>query len=203
MYSILCFGDSLTYGRGEIPSKGWVGRLKENFETELIHKGVYNLGIPGETSQSLNLRIKNELKPRIWYRKNTDKYVTIIQIGLNDIKSVVSKNNNVTLIDSYMENMREIISYAKNNVDQVIVLGTLGVDETKTQPFQKNVYFSNKDILLYNEVLLSLSTEMDVSFLNFFEFFDGTEGEYYCDGIHLNQKGYNLFYDLLIKNYQF
>lgn len=203
MYSILCFGDSLTYGRGEIPSRGWVQRLKEDFETELIHKGVYNLGIPGETSQSLKHRIKKELKPRIWYRKDSDKYIAIIQVGINDVKSVISKNNNVTSKDAFKQNIIDILSYAKQEVDGVIVLGILGVDEVKTQPFEKNVYFSNKDVLEYNEILEKVAQELNISFLNFYSQFNSKTPELFVDGIHLNSKGYDLFYDLLMKNFNF
>jgi lysophospholipase L1-like esterase len=203
MYSILCFGDSLTYGRGEIPSRGWVQRLKEDFETELIHKGVFNLGIPGETSQSLMSRIGNELKPRIWYRKDLDRYVVIVQVGLNDVRALVSKSNNVTPLEHFEKNMKEIISFAKDQVDEVFVLGILGVNESKTQPFEKNVFISNKHVERYNESLEIISKNLNVNFLNLYSNFNLKTPELFTDGIHLNKKGYDLFYQKLKENIKF
>jgi hypothetical protein len=45
MKGILCFGDSITFGRGEMPSIGWVGRLKNYYEKQDFYNCVFNLGI--------------------------------------------------------------------------------------------------------------------------------------------------------------
>ena len=60
MKGILCFGDSLTFGVGELPNKSWCGRLKDYFEIKENHNGVYNLGVPGHTSTDLLKRFNAE-----------------------------------------------------------------------------------------------------------------------------------------------
>jgi lysophospholipase L1-like esterase len=32
MFGVLVFGDSIAWGRGELPNIGWVGRLKKEIE---------------------------------------------------------------------------------------------------------------------------------------------------------------------------
>lgn len=64
MFGILCFGDSITVGRGELPNIGWVGRLKNEVEGREC-RSVYALGIPGDTSKDLLQRMDVECKSRM------------------------------------------------------------------------------------------------------------------------------------------
>ena len=41
MHGILCFGDSITFGRGETPNIGWAGRLKKYFESKDFYNVLY------------------------------------------------------------------------------------------------------------------------------------------------------------------
>lgn len=78
MNSILCFGDSISYGEGDSQSGGWVEQLKRR----LINVTVFNLGIPGETTDGLRLRIEFEVQRRILRSKKT---TIILNYGANDI----------------------------------------------------------------------------------------------------------------------
>lgn len=40
MKGIWCFGDSVTFGIGELPHKGWCGRLKEFFEMQHVRHAL-------------------------------------------------------------------------------------------------------------------------------------------------------------------
>ena len=84
MHGILCFGDSISFGKGETPKMGWVGRLKNSFEPGGDH--VYNLGVPGHTSADLLKRFDIECQSRIKFKRPVDKYLIIIAIGANDNK---------------------------------------------------------------------------------------------------------------------
>ena len=65
MKRIICFGDSITFGRGENPNIGWCGRLKNYFESKDPYNAIYNLGVPGHTSTDLLLRFNIEASGRI------------------------------------------------------------------------------------------------------------------------------------------
>ena len=198
MYSVLVFGDSLSFGRGEIPNNGWVHRFKEKFETEQVHRGVYNLSIPGETSYSLNKRLDQEIKPRIWRRKENDRYVIILQVGGNDAKEIISKGNSATKIDLFINYMKKNIEIARKYCDEIIIIGLLHVDETKTQPFDTNVYFSNNIFEKYNSALKELCENNNVKFVNSFEEVKLQTDEYY-DGVHPNSKGHNKLFSFFIE----
>ena len=43
MKGILAFGDSITFGRGVVPSKGWANRLKTYFESQDFYKNTLRL----------------------------------------------------------------------------------------------------------------------------------------------------------------
>lgn len=60
MAHYIVFGDSITYGEGDLHG-GWVQYLRE----ELINDIVYNLGIDGETTTGLVNRLEKEIKPRV------------------------------------------------------------------------------------------------------------------------------------------
>lgn len=198
MFSIFCIGDSLVYGRGEIPSNGWAHRLKNHFENELIHKGVYNLGIPGDTSYSLKKRIKNELNPRIWRRKNNDKYIAIIQIGSNDSKSIINSKNNTTKIENFEKNIVEIINSIKSIVDEIVFVGLIPVDENKIFT-NDSIYFSNSDNSKYNSNLKIICEKNNVHFIELYEIlFKTNYNELLEDGIHPNSKGYDLIFNIIL-----
>lgn len=80
MFGILCFGDSIIHGRGELPSIGWVGRLKLEFERKDFYNLVYNLGVPGDSSTTLLKRFEIEIKNRVLYKRESDKFVILIRI---------------------------------------------------------------------------------------------------------------------------
>ncbi len=71
---IVCFGDSITFGRGDSSKLGYPGRLKLLLPNAIIH----NLGVPGENTYSGRVRAAQQL-PLI---PNAD-YVIILQ-GVND-----------------------------------------------------------------------------------------------------------------------
>ncbi len=207
MFSILCFGDSVVYGRGEVPSKGWVGRLKEDFEDELIHKGVYNLGIVGDTSFSLHKRIRQESLPRIWRRKSNDKYVAIIGVGGNDAKEIISEGNTTTKVNDFKQYLRDIVESIDDLFDEIVLMGVGRVDETKARPFSKNVFFSNTLLKKYNELIRDVAKEKNCYFCDIQEFAEQQENylDLLEDGIHPNKDGYDKLYyfikDFLTKNH--
>lgn len=199
MFSILCFGDSIAYGRGEIPTKGWVGRLKDDFETELIHKGVYNLGIPGETSYSLRKRIRQETLPRIWRRKDSDKYLAIIEVGGNDAKEIIREGNSTTKPHEFKTYLLECIEQVEDIVDNIVLIGVGQVDEKRTRPFKNNVYFSNEFLREYNQIIKEVAQEKNCYFCNLQQFQLPKERitELLVDGVHPNKEGYDLLYDFI------
>jgi lysophospholipase L1-like esterase len=201
MFSLICIGDSIVYGRGESPSGGWVKRLKANFEDEKIHKGVYNLGIPGETTYSLRKRIKDEIKPRIWKRKSNDRYVLFIGVGGNDSRFVIKVGNYQTKLDKFKDNLNHIFKEVKFLVDEIVFVGLTPVDESKTQGIDGTIFYLNENIVLYNNEIKKIANDNGVKFV---DLYDELMKQSYLknlseDGIHPNSKGYDIIYSVMEK----
>lgn len=70
MAQIFCFGDSITYGAWDVANSGWAQKLriyldKKQEEDDSLYFLTYNLGIPGEATDSLVNRFLSETKARI------------------------------------------------------------------------------------------------------------------------------------------
>lgn len=200
MFGIMCLGDSITFGRGENPTIGWTGRLKKHFETEDF-KEVYNLGIPGDTSIGLKDRIDVELRNRVKYKREEDKFIIIISIGINDTKGTNTSENVQVSKKEYSENLNYIIHTAKKYSENIVLLSQTPLDENLTMPIEKVKYYSNKKVQEYNEIIKKLSEEEnclfcdvgnDLKLKNYIELL--------YDGIHPNSKGYNEMFKF-IKEY--
>jgi lysophospholipase L1-like esterase len=78
MHNLFCFGDSICFGEGDSQTGGWVEQLKKRLKDTT----VFNLGVPGETTDGLRLRFEPEVKPRIF---RSSKTTIILNYGANDI----------------------------------------------------------------------------------------------------------------------
>lgn len=90
--TIVCFGDSLTYGTGATPGMDYPTQL-----AGMIGLPVINAGVPGDTTTSALARVDRVLaqKPRI----------VLLTLGGNDLKNRVSKqtafDNLKTIIETF------------------------------------------------------------------------------------------------------
>jgi lysophospholipase L1-like esterase len=182
MHAILCFGDSITFGIGEQPAKGWCGRLKDFLEKKDPYNYVYNLGIPGDTSQGVLERIDVECKRRIRYKRERDKATIIIAIGTNDIK--FKDGLHQISEDDFESNIKCIIEVAKKYTSNIFVLQMPPVHSTRARSWEGNDY-KNSDIDRRNNILKRISGEYYVS-LNFEDW-----DEKLPDGLHSNTEGYD------------
>jgi acyl-CoA thioesterase I len=204
MFGILIFGDSITFGKGESPRIGWVGRLKKDIEPQGFNHAIFNLGIPGNSSTDLLKRIEAEIKSRIDYKYPRDKFLIIIAIGTNDLRGIGSVGNVQTNPKNFKKNFERIISLAKKYTKSVVVIGLTPVDESITNPFE-DTYFINENVVKYNEILKDVSSDERVLFIDLFSKINKLDyRKLLSDGIHPNKKGYEEMYKIisntLIKN---
>jgi lysophospholipase L1-like esterase len=189
MFAILCFGDSITFGVGELPTKGWAGRLKDDFEPKGEHNCVYNLGVRGQTSTHLLKRFHLECEGIIKHNYPDDKYIIIIAIGTNDAK-VTGKETNVTA-DNFKNNLDSIMKQAKEYDAEVVLLSIPAVDEKITKLWEGSSY-TNARIRKFNEIIRAVSKEKNAKYIDI----NSTLGkpEDFTDGLHPSSKGYDLMY---------
>ena len=114
--TIICFGDSITYGNWDHKG-GWVGRLRDYLDSKSIaaysgedlyskyYTVTYNLGIPGDTSAGLFARFEGELIPRF-----NPKEETIILFDIGNYMNIPYMYNTVYCISIRYFNIPNIIS---------------------------------------------------------------------------------------------
>ena len=104
--TLVCFGDSLTYGTGASEKMDYPSRL-----SEMIGEPVINAGVPGDTTGSALKRLEEDVleeSPRI----------VLMTLGGNDLKNGVSK-------EVAFENLRQITEAIQAG-GALVVLG--GID---------------------------------------------------------------------------
>jgi acyl-CoA thioesterase I len=196
MKAILCFGDSITHGRGEMPNLGWVGRLKNHYEPQNFWNCVYNLGIPGETTFGLLKRFDSETRIRI-ASKRQDKYIIVVSTGINDTcwDGLPEENNLRVSEKEFDKNIKELIIKAKVYSADLVFIGLTPVDEKQTLLFE-NTSFKNDKIKQFNEIIKNNCSENNVLFLDFFDILNNSDWPMMlADGVHPNSKGYDLMFE--------
>ena len=104
--SIICFGDSLTYGTGASAGMDYPSRL-----SEMLGEPVVNAGVPGDTTQAALRRLDEDVL-------EADPRIVLITLGGNDLKNGVAK-------EVAFENLRQITE-AIQAKGALVVLG--GID---------------------------------------------------------------------------
>ncbi len=101
--SIICFGDSLTFGTGAVPNKSYPAQL-----AEMIGHPVINSGIPGDTTARALQRLERDVLSK-------SPRMVLITLGGNDMKNGVDKK-------IAFKNLREIVE-AIQAKDALVVVG--------------------------------------------------------------------------------
>jgi lysophospholipase L1-like esterase len=197
MKGILAFGDSITFGRGVVPSTGWANKLKKYFESKEFYNGFYNLGIPGDSSNELLQRIETELKARVNYYRKDNTFIVLIAIGINDSRGLGNPNKLQTSPKQYENNMKKIIKIAKKHTKNVILIGLSPVDES-LMPFE-DTYFSNQTIQKFNHILQEVSKKNNLLYCDMYNKLIKQKNypKLLVDGVHPTDKGYKLMYEII------
>jgi acyl-CoA thioesterase I len=104
--TIVCFGDSLTYGTGAEKGMDYPSQL-----SKLIGVEVINAGVPGDTTAKALNRI-NEII-------NMNPRIVLITLGGNDLKNKMNK-------ETVFKNLEQIIQIIQKN-GALVILGGIDV----------------------------------------------------------------------------
>lgn len=171
---VVCFGDSITAG---------FDRLKS-------HKNVWNLGVGGDKTVDLIgrfLRVTRIQPDRL-----------IVMIGTNDY--LVKQRIWQDFIDiDYGVMLDALFTLILDNLGNTEVL-TVSIPPIRW-PEQLDVTRSNADIDRYNTVLQTKSMQYGFTYLDLAsklkESDNGIRPDCTSDGVHLSQRGYDIYYDLV------
>ncbi len=198
MAVIYAFGDSVTYGAWDVEKSGWATRLrvfldeKQQKDPSLYYL-LYNLGIPGETTEGLVKRFDHETQAR---RRGDEEVIFIFAFGANDNAYLVSKERFRISKEEYISNLNTVITKARVISPKILILNiTPVIDEANALPRNDKVR-SNKYVTEYNEALEIFAKEKDVTLVDVYSVFmkAGYESLFDEDGLHPNTEGHQLIF---------
>lgn len=183
MDKILCiFGDSIVWGAGDAEGGGWADRLKIYFQNIDAEIEVYNLGIPGNTTEDVLERFQTEAQTR-------GGTIALFAIGIND-SQFIQGDSEVRMTEAeFRSNILSLISEAQTLDMSIGFIGLTRVDESKTQPisWRPDIRLTNERIDLFDGIIKDVCEDKELPYLDVSEALEPID---IPDGIHPNAVGY-------------
>lgn len=202
MAVIYAFGDSITYGSWDTVNGGWCSLLRKhvdqkNAKDPNAYIRLYNLGIPGEATDTAVKRFLPELNAR---GRRDEEYIFIIAFGANDACFIPSRQELNVTIDDFTKNIQQMVTYAKECSQKIILLNiTPVIDELTINPVGKDRSRHNQRYQEYNEQLAQIAKDHNLVFIDMNSAFASRDYQKLlcADGLHPNDKGHQLMFDLI------
>jgi len=191
---ILIFGDSITWGAGDPEYGGWVTHLRRFFETHGYgNVEVFNLGIPGDTTDDILVRFRTECRAR-----SRHPNLILFAAGINDAKYIRSESNPVTPPEKFRKNVEDLIEKAREFAADILFLGLSRVDESVTMPlpWSPDEFFSNSKSAEYDSIIRQTCTRHGLGFIPLSDLPDRSE---LADGLHPNTEGYRKMFQRILE----
>lgn len=191
--SIVFIGSSSVYGEADMKEGGYVNRIHKWVANKQLPIKIYNLGIPGESTDDLLNRAPIELA----HRKPS---LVVIHIGTNDAALATKGGTSDVPLAEFEKNSHKLITMAKQYAQEVLVLTPSPVDDKKN-PHLFGTYFYNQDVKKYAHRLVEICTEEKVPCINLHEKFSKLFIKRYLhdDGLHLNANGHEYVKKWILK----
>ncbi len=202
MAQVLAFGDSITYGSWDPENSGWANLLRKYFDDKVekeqdFYGLVYNLGIPGETTEGLVKRFKSETEVR--FRKGEED-IFLFAFGANDSALIMSKGAFKVSVEDYVRNLDTVLGDAKSYSTKIALLNTTPVVEKVTAHVEnKDKSRLNEYVGRYNAPLQTLAEKHNVPLLDVYSAFmqHDLEGLFCEDGLHPNEVGHEIIFEIV------
>lgn len=201
-------GDSITYGNWDSEG-GWLERFREYLDQRILsiyqrvdlyskhYTLVYNLGIPGETTEGLLERLERELKPRI---NRELENIIIFAIGVNDSRYYEHSREHAVDFNVYQKNLPKLFEIAKKYTGKIVFVGLMPVDEKRTDPifWETQAFYRNAFVKRYDKEIRDFCEKEGVHFIEIFDKLIGENIEELLeDGIHPNNKGHQRLFEII------
>ena len=204
---ILFFGDSITQGFWDIKG-GWAQRLINDYHSQhigaMLHdpqlNGIeaFNLGISGDTIESLLNRFDNETEVRRW---RGDPLLVVIAVGINDAR--LQERRAVADVYDFQQGLEKLLTRARDLADGTLFVGLSAVDETQTDPWpysSTGAQWSNNRINSFEDTVKQVALHADLPFVPIHDqFLAALESgqQLLSDGLHPNEAGHQLIAELV------
>lgn len=198
---IIVFGDSIPYGIWD-DEGGWAQRLKQFLHEKTLSSNMdeyymlYNLSVSGNTTVDLLKRFEFEILERL--KEEKDRCIIIFAIGTNDAQWINNENKMRTSEEEFKINIQKLIDLAKKYTKDIIFVGVLPFDESKTTPIPWDTLkeFWNKNGQKYNDIIKNVCEKNNVIFVELLDKWKTLEyKELLKDGLHPNSEGHKLIFE--------
>jgi lysophospholipase L1-like esterase len=190
--SIIVFGDSVAYGIGGTEKCGWVNGMRLVYERDAKDHGlfVYNLSIPGETTNDIMARLDVEVSARYDANKNN---IIVFAIGLND-SSTYGTIQRVPY-NIFALNIKRLIDTAKKYTQNVGFVGLTPVDERRISTASRRLTYTNNVIRKYDDCIAELAQKNDCQYTNIARILTPED---LVDGLHPNSVGHRKICQMIV-----
>lgn len=182
MNSIVCIGDSLTYGYGVSTKSSWVELLRK----KLNNVNVINAGVNGDTT----IGMVNRFTEDVVYN-NPD--IVVILGGTNDFLTNKSAENALKNINIMVKEAIE------NNIVPIVLSPPKAIGDLALNCWDSYCDYSKVNSLIeqFGEVLNTFCHNEGIDFINLNYIFEKIENNryLYTDGIHLSEEGNKLLFE--------
>ncbi len=196
---ILIFGGSITQGFFDSQG-GWVARIANDYHQKTLENidgertTVFNLGVSGDSVQSLCDRFENEVKARL---NDIEPLIIVLATGTND--AALKGTAVASEVYDFQETYERIIDKAKNFTSKIICDGLTAVDESLTNPWKyargKDTQWLNNRINLFEDTIKQSAQRKEVVFVPIHDKFLRMLNQgrnLLADGLHPNDEGHEL-----------
>lgn len=184
MNSIVCIGDSLTYGYGVSTKSSWVELLRKR----LGNVKVINAGVNGDTTIGMVSRFTEDV-----VYNNPD--IVIILGGTNDFLTNRSAENALKNINIMVKEAIE------SKIVPIVLSPPKAIGDLALNCWDSYCDYSKVNSLIeqLGDILSKFCSTEDISFINLNDVFDKIEENryLYTDGIHLSEEGNKLLFEIV------
>jgi len=186
-YTHICvFGDSIAYGYGDTEKGGWVNRLKIELFSKNKFTEVLDVSVPGDTSRRLLDRFAREVSVR-----RAD--IVIFAIGINDSQYRSTPENFLVPMAEFEQNLRKLVSQARQFTQKIVLVGLSPVDEAKTRPIftVTRTHYTNQNAAKYDAVVQKVAQGEGLPYVSVFGLLATAD---LPDGLHIAASGHAKIY---------
>ena len=183
---LICLGDSLTYGYGVRSAQRWSTLVGQALQCE-----VTNLGICGDTTGGMLVRLNTEIMPKLRNRTPGQRPFVLLMGGVNDI---FYSGTDIGARANMGAMLQELLTAAA----RCVLLSPLAVSFDTLTPEWRDMIrpACEEQIAAYHSWQAAFCRTFGVPYVELYDLLRGPDGkplpELYLDGLHPTAEGHRL-----------
>ncbi|MFH0952265.1 MAG: GDSL-type esterase/lipase family protein [Patescibacteria group bacterium] len=187
---ICIFGASITHGFYDTEKGGWADRIKQQIAFK-DKTSLFNLGISGDTTDDLLIRVAVELKAR-------QPGAVVFALGNNDSAFDKKVKKNQVPIEQFEDNVHRLIEIARQFTKDITYVGLMPIDERRVNPWLGHLLYLIDTLKEYDNKIEAVCRKEKIQYIKLFNELNTSEYlNNLHDGLHPNAKGHEMIFNIL------